>query len=107
LGGREAGQVGEPDGRVDARSWSWRPRKGTLIWTKQGRCARVPSLLDGEIVRVWHVLGTDNKTVARRKLARIIAQQAQGDAVAPSNRRNFFRFSEREKRFELSTSTLA
>lgn len=55
-----------------------RPRKGTLVFTKQGWCARVPTLVDGETIRKWHVLGTDDKLVAKRKLARIVAKTASG-----------------------------
>jgi len=61
-----------------------RPRKGTLVWTKQGWCARVPTLIDGEVVREWHVLGTDDERVAERKLVRIVAKQADGETVKPA-----------------------
>jgi len=60
------------------------PRKatGTLIWTKDGWAARVPGVKDGEKVKLWFPLGTDSKPVAKRKLARIVAELERGAAPA-------------------------
>jgi integrase len=59
-----------------------RPRKGTLVFTKQGWCARVPTEIDGEVIRVWHVLETDDERVAKRKMAKLVAKAASGAAPA-------------------------
>src|SRR5450755_3058125 len=52
------------------------PRKGTLelrggIWH-----ARLTVTIDGESIRKWFDLGTDNKIVARRKMARLLKEHA-------------------------------
>ena len=49
-----------------------RPRRGQLVWRKSGWVARLTVLVDGERIRVCRPLGTDNKAVARRKLARLL-----------------------------------
>lgn len=56
---------------------------GTLIWTKDGWAGRVPVVVgyvDGKPVREkrWFPLGTTNKSVARRKLNKIVADLAAG-----------------------------
>jgi integrase len=51
-----------------------RPNTGSLVWTKSGWCARVTMTLDGERVKQWFKLGTANKSVARRKLARLLTE---------------------------------
>src|SRR3954470_6772447 len=52
-----------------------RPRTGQLIWRKSGWVARLTVEIDGERVRVCRALGTDNKAVARRKLARLLESE--------------------------------
>ncbi len=61
------------------------PRKptGTLIWTKAGWAARIPVVVgyvDGKPVKEkrWFPLGTANKTLARRKLAKLVADAERG-----------------------------
>lgn len=49
-----------------------RPRTGSLVWRKTGWSARYWTQKDGEWIRVCVALGTDNKAVARRKLARLL-----------------------------------
>jgi integrase len=53
-----------------------RPRTGSLVWRKSGWSARYWTQKDGEWIRVCVALGTDNKAVARRKLARLL--EAEG-----------------------------
>jgi integrase len=60
------------------------PRKtsGTLVWTKtKGWVARIPIVIDGERVKKTYELGTTDRAVARRKLARVIDELATGAAV--------------------------
>jgi integrase len=52
-----------------------RPRKGSLYLTKSGWGARYWADVDGELVRVTRLLGTHDKRVANRKLARLVAEQ--------------------------------
>lgn len=59
-----------------------RKRTGTLVWTKQGFAARLTVDVDGEAVKKWFLLGTDNKQAARRKMARRIAELAAGKISA-------------------------
>jgi integrase len=47
-------------------------RTGQLIQRKAGWYARVWTIVDGERVRVCRALGTQNKLVAKRKLARLL-----------------------------------
>jgi integrase len=54
-----------------------RPRRGQLVWRKSGWVARLTVVVDGERIRVCRPLGTDNKAVARRKLARLL--ESEGD----------------------------
>jgi hypothetical protein len=44
--------------------------------------ARVPTLIDGERVKKTYELGTTDRAVARRKLARIVAELGAGTAIA-------------------------
>ena len=60
---------------------------GTLIPTKEGLAARVPIIVgyvEGKPVREkrWFKLGTDNKALARAKLARLIAEAEAGNVPA-------------------------
>ncbi len=57
-----------------------RPRKGSLVWRASGWAGRFWELTDGEWIRVIRPLGTDNKAVARRKLARLVAEANSGSA---------------------------
>ena len=56
-----------------------RPRTGQLIWRKTGWYARFWTVVDGEEIRVSRPLGTDNKAVARRKMARILAGETTAE----------------------------
>jgi len=49
-----------------------RPRKGSLEWRGGTWCGRVTVTVDGVSIRRWVRLETDNKVVARRKLARVL-----------------------------------
>jgi integrase len=49
-------------------------QKGQLVWRRTGWLGRWWATVDGERIRVARMLGTDNKAVARRKLARLIAE---------------------------------
>ncbi len=60
---------------------SGRPRKGTLVWQKRGWAARIWTLVDGEWIRKTIPLGTTNKVVARRKMARLVAEANAGAEV--------------------------
>lgn len=59
-----------------------RKRTGQLIWRKSGWYARFWTVKDGEEVRVCVPLGTTNKPVARRKLARLLAGESPTAEVA-------------------------
>lgn len=50
-----------------------KPRKGQLLWRRSGWSGRYLATIDGESVRVCVPLGTDNKSVARTKLDRLLA----------------------------------
>jgi integrase len=50
-----------------------RPRKGTLEWRGKSWYGRLTVNVDGEAIRKWVDLGTAHRTVARRKLARMVA----------------------------------
>lgn len=66
-----------------------RPRTGSLVWRKAGWSARYWTLKDGEYIRVCVPLGTDNKTVARRKLARLLEAEGPTDAEAAARIETF------------------
>jgi integrase len=53
-----------------------RPRKGALQFRTRTWYAVLTIDVDGETVRKWVNLETDNKAVARRKLARLVAQHS-------------------------------
>ncbi|HKO53333.1 MAG TPA: tyrosine-type recombinase/integrase, partial [Polyangiaceae bacterium] len=57
-----------------------RPRKGTLEMRGKTWHARMTVTVDGESIRPWFDLGTDNKAVARRKMARLLKEQKATDA---------------------------
>jgi len=57
-----------------------RPRKGTLEFRGKTWHARLTITIEGESVRKWFDLGTDNKAVARRKLAKLGKEQGSGAA---------------------------
>lgn len=61
-----------------------RPRKGSLEFRGRTWHARLTVTVDGVNVRRWFNPETDNKAVARRKLARLMAEQAatSGPSVA-------------------------
>jgi integrase len=59
-----------------------RPRKGSLEFRGKTWHARLTVTVEGESLRKWFDLGTDNKAVARRKLAKLV--QAQHAGKAPS-----------------------
>jgi len=51
-----------------------RPRKGTLEFRGKTWRARLSVTVEGESLRKWFDLGTDNKAVARRKMARLLKE---------------------------------
>ena len=53
-----------------------RPRTGTLEFRAGSWRARLSVTVDGETIRKWFDLETDNKAAARRKLARLNASQS-------------------------------
>jgi integrase len=53
-----------------------RPRTGHLYWTKSGWRARIPVEIDGVVIKKSFDLETDNKSVARIKMKRLLQQQA-------------------------------
>ncbi len=57
-----------------------RKRTGTLAWRGGTWCGRVTVEMDGETVRPWVRLETDNKAVARRKLAKLIEDPTLANA---------------------------
>lgn len=57
-----------------------RKRTGSLAWRGGTWCGRVTVELDGETVRPWVRLETDNKAVARRKLAKLIEDPTLANA---------------------------
>jgi predicted secreted protein len=60
-----------------------RERKGTLIWrASSGWNAILTITKDGESIRKWEPLGTENKAAAKRKLARLVARTQRVAAVA-------------------------
>ena len=60
-----------------------RPRKGTLEFRGKSWHARLTVTVEGESVRKWFDLATDNRAVARRKLARLAAEQL-ANSVSPA-----------------------
>jgi len=62
-----------------------RERKGTLVWRKSGWNALVTVTVDGEPVRKWFPLDTENKPAAKRKLARLVAKLAADEPADPSD----------------------
>lgn len=52
---------------------------GTLVWTSEGWGVRVPVLIDGEPLKPVYPLGTTNKTIARRKKAKVVADILAGN----------------------------
>jgi site-specific recombinase XerC len=62
-----------------------RKRKGTLLWTKGGWVARVPVVVDGVKIKQCFPLGTENKIVAKRKMALLIEKLDAGEQVAPKD----------------------
>src|SRR5690348_11344548 len=78
------------------------PRKatGTLIYTKEkGWCARIPVIVghvDGKPVREkqWFELGTESRTLAKRKVAKIIADNANGKIPSPDDVKRAETFAE-------------
>jgi integrase len=58
---------------ITTKNKGGRPRKGTLEFRTGAWHARLTVTVDGVSVRKWFNLETDNKAVARRKLARALA----------------------------------
>jgi integrase len=52
-----------------------RPATGQLVWQKRGWAARIWRVIDGERVRVRVPLDTNNRTVAQRKLEKLLADE--------------------------------
>jgi integrase len=63
-----------------------RPRKGSLVWAKSGWRARVTVEVDGETIQRTIDLGTTIRAVAKRKLARIVAEHASPEAIAEATK---------------------
>ncbi len=78
----------------NAKKRGGRPRSGQLIWRKSGWIARLTVVVDGERVRVSRALGTDNKAVARRKLARLL----ESDDTSPEEAARSETFEEAARR---------
>lgn len=58
-----------------------RKASGTLVWTKtKGWVARIQVVVDGVRIKQTLELGTDNRAVACRKMARIIVDLSKGAA---------------------------
>jgi len=57
-----------------------RPRKGSLEFRGKTWHARLTITVEGESIRKWFDLGTDNKAVARRKRDRLVAELAVNGA---------------------------
>lgn len=58
-----------------------RPKTGSLVWRKKGWFARIWTLTEGEWIRVPVDLETTNKLVAKRKMARLVAEANAGTAA--------------------------
>jgi integrase len=58
-----------------------RPRKGTLEMRGETWHARLTVTVAGEVIRQWRDTGTNDKTAARRKLARWVKESAAGTAL--------------------------
>lgn len=71
-----------------------KPRTGQLILRKAGWYARVWTTIDGEHVRVCRALGTQNKVVAKRKLARMLEAE-NATAEDPKRPETFAEASDR------------
>lgn len=72
---RAARQTGSPSPKKNGAQrpgGPGRPSTGQLIWRTNGWSARFMAVVDGERVRVCRPFSTDNKAVARRKLARLL-----------------------------------
>jgi integrase len=69
---------------LSTRHAGGRPRKGSLEFRGKTWHARLTVTVDGVNVRKWFNLESDNKAVARRKLARLMAEQVAtaGPSVA-------------------------
>jgi integrase len=74
---------GPPSGGLTPKHAGGRPRKGSLEFRGKTWHARLTVTVEGESLRKWFDLGTDNKAVARRKLAKLVAEVAKGQAPAP------------------------
>lgn len=57
-------------------------KAGQLLWRRGGWSGRYRTLKDGEWIRLCVPLGTDNKSVARVKLDRLIAGDAKPETVS-------------------------
>ena len=57
-----------------------RLRTGTLEFRHGRWQARLTVTVDGEPVRKWFDLGTENKSAAKRKMMRLVSEQRAGDA---------------------------
>lgn len=58
-----------------------KPRTGTLEWRKRGWAVRLTVDVDGESIRKWFDLGTEDKQVAKRKAARLSKHHGQSPAA--------------------------
>ncbi len=67
---------------ADPKHAGGRPRKGSLEFRGKTWHARLTVTVEGESLRKWFDLGTDNKAVARRKLVKLVAEITK--ATAPT-----------------------
>jgi integrase len=94
-GGRGAGSATaakQGERRGDKRG---RKPTGQLIWRSSGWSARLMAVVDGERVRVCRPLGTDNKAVARLKLARLLEAEGTLSNEAAARAETFEEAAER------------
>jgi integrase len=66
------------DGTKPTKSQRGRPRTGTLEMRGAQWFARLTVNVDGEPLRRWFPLGTADRSAARRKLVRLVAELAKG-----------------------------
>jgi integrase len=53
---------------------------GTLVWQKRGWCARIPQVVEGVRIKPIYFLDTSSKPLAKRRMARLIAEIETGRA---------------------------
>jgi integrase len=85
--GSNGSNGGGTNGASNSKHAGGRPRKGALVYRPtQGWCARLTVDVDGEPVRKCFPLGTHDRSAARRKLARMLAEGTPEAAAAEATR---------------------